>query len=82
MKLNINKRTGLILTCLALNFGQVLFAQGPPPPEGGGGNPGAPPIGVPLDSNAIYFLVAAGLLYLLFHYRHLFLKKEALNKTH
>jgi hypothetical protein len=39
--------------------GSAPAAQGPEPPPGGGGS-------VPLDSNAIYVLLAGGLLFLLY----------------
>ena len=60
------------------NIAGNIFAQGPALPPGGGGT--GPQIGVPLDSNAIFILIGAGLLYLVFHYRHFIMKKENLSE--
>jgi hypothetical protein len=53
---------------------QNAFSGGPPPPPGGGG--GGEPIAVPLDSNALFILLFAGVVYLLYHYRKAFLQNE------
>jgi hypothetical protein len=49
---------------------QNAFAGGPPKPPGGGG--GGTPIAVPLDTDALIFLVFAGIVYLLYHNRKIF----------
>jgi hypothetical protein len=64
----------IVLTIISSND---IFAQGAPPPPPPGGVIGATQIGVPLDNtDAIYFLIGAGVLYLMYHYRHLLIKKE------
>lgn len=78
----ISRYKSILLILILGISSNVLFAQGPAGPPGGGGGPGGggQPIGVPLDSDAIFVLIGAGLIYLVYHYRHLFLKKEALSE--
>lgn len=66
----------LVLIVIIIIGANDLFAQGPPPPPPGGTG-GATQVGVPLDNqDAIYILIGAGVLYLMYHYRHLLKKKE------
>ncbi|MCX7987723.1 MAG: hypothetical protein N2662_12370 [Bacteroidales bacterium] len=51
------------------------FAGGPPPPPGGGGG-GNPITEVPLDTDALFILVIAGITYLVFHHRRKWLVQK------
>lgn len=74
----LNRKCLLLLVLLLTNIFCPAWAQGPPPPPGSTG--GGQAIGVPLDTDAIFILIAGGILYLIIHYRHLFLKREAINE--
>ena len=49
------------------------LAGGPPPPPGGGGGGG--PINIPLDTNGLFLLIIAGMLYW-FYYKYKELKND------
>lgn len=57
------------------------FAGGPPPPPGGGGG-GGPVQPVPLDTDAIFILVIAGITYLVFHHRRKWLIQKNVSSEH
>jgi len=57
------------------------FAGGPPPPPGGGGG-GNPVQEVPLDSDALFVLVIAGVTYLVFHHRRKWLIQKNITSNH
>ncbi|HOK98828.1 MAG: hypothetical protein WHT29_11140 [Bacteroidales bacterium] len=85
----------IISVSLCLNPGEVYaqgsggpqalpnaFAGGPPPPPGGGGGGGNPIQDVPLDSDALFVLVIAGLVYLIFHHRKKWLIQKNISTDH
>ncbi|MGC8803121.1 MAG: hypothetical protein ACP5PS_05040 [Bacteroidales bacterium] len=57
------------------------FAGGPPPPPGGGGG-GGPVNEVPLDTDALFILVIAGVTYLIFHHRKKWLIQKNVTPEH